>query len=242
VGRYIYVSTGSLYQLDEQCKEPMNEEFPTQLPSAHEIPNDYNQRKAACEQIILSKKWLDSIIFRLGLVIGKYDYTDRLYYWFHKVQSQDAFLIPNEGKNAISYSDIGDLTNILIHAIDVRNNHKIYNANSYNASFHDFLSTAMSELNRSCEWVNINPEQFKKHELKEWTDLPLWVNGDYFRLDNTRLKNDFPISFNSVHETTMNLLDYYSNDLKWRKPAPTPTSPALSIEKENEIIKTLKSA
>lgn len=242
VGRYIFVSTASLYQINPESTEPMDENTPTVSCSEEEktdtTVSTYNQRKSACEKILLSKEWLDIIIFRLGLVIGKYDWTDRLYYWLHKAYTQDEFLIPNHGKNIISYSDVSDLSRILIKAITIKNQHTIYNANSYNASLFDFISRIIKRSNTSPKLINITPEEFKKQKLKPWTDLPLWVNGDYFTLNNSRLKNEFDIHYNSLDETADALFNYCHNDLKWRKPNTSIAS--LSIEREKEIINEIK--
>lgn len=240
VKKYIYVSTASLYNISPST--PYMDESTEIVSFTEEDKTDtsiqtYNQRKAACEKILLEQEWLDKIIFRLGLVIGKYDHTDRLYYWFHKLQTQDKFLIPNNGKNIISYSDVSDLSKVLMKAIDVKNKFIIYNANSYNASLFDFISRAKKTLNKDSTLINITPEQFNEHELKAWTDLPLWIDGDFFTMNNTRLKSEFPIPWNSIDQTTHLLLDYYSNYLEWRKPETS--QPSLSPEKENQIINSI---
>lgn len=243
VGRYIFVSTASLYQLNPEATQPMDEN--TAIVSCKEeektdtTVSTYNQRKSECEKVLQSKEWLDVIIFRLGLVVGKYDWTDRLYYWLHKAYTQDEILIPNHGKNIISYSDVSDLSRILIRAIRIKNKHIIYNANSYNASLFDFISKIIERGNKSPKLINITPEEFKKQELKPWTDLPLWVNGDYFTLNNSRLKNEFNIHYNSLDETADALFDYCNNDLKWR--APNTSIASLPLEKEQQIIAEIKS-
>ncbi len=242
VGHYIYVSTGSAYQLDPNGTDPMDEQHPVVTCSEEEKTNTeaatYNARKSECERVLLSFENIPKTIFRLGLVIGQYDHTDRLYYWFHKLHTQRPFLIPNHGKNKIAYSDVLDLSRVMIKAMDKTHQHTIYNANSYNASFEDFLKIARNKLSLENYATNITPQQFNEHQLRSWMDLPLWVNGDYFTLDNTKLKQDFDIRWNSIEQTTAQLIHYYSKALSWRKPESP--YPPLSDEQEKEIIKKLQ--
>jgi len=118
VGRYIYVSTTSHYDVEEEdLVEPLREETSLMLCTEEQKQGDvkqfYNQLKAECERVLQRKKWLNKIILRPSLIVGNYDPTDRLYYWFRKVQKQDAFLLPNDGKDKISYTDVNDFAKII---------------------------------------------------------------------------------------------------------------------------------
>ncbi len=99
VGRYIFISTASVYPMDDPkfWKEPVKETANT-LPCTPEEKIDpeilptYGQKKAECERILLAKEGLDPVIFRPGLIYGRYDYTDRFYYWLYRVYN-NSFLL-----------------------------------------------------------------------------------------------------------------------------------------------------
>jgi len=134
VGRYIYVSTCSHYDIEEEhLGQSIQEDHPL-VPCTEELKHDtskhksYNPRKAECERILQRKKWLNKIILRPALIIGNYDHSDRLYYWFRKVQKQDTFLLPDHGKNMFSYTNVHDFAKIIIQSIEHNNafDHGIY--------------------------------------------------------------------------------------------------------------------
>lgn len=242
VGRYVYVSTSSHLQIDETDLTPKNEDTPLMACSKEERDSPkagyatYNQKKAECERVIESKHWLNSIIIRPALVIGQHDYTDRLYYWFYKMHTQKKILIANLGNRLYTYSDIRDLTNMLVKSIDVANNYPVYNATSYSTSIRTFLDNIKVNTNNKTEYVSAQPDFLEEHKVEQWTGLPLWVETDSRQIDNSRIVKDFDLTCRTVEDTTKHLLDYYGNVLKWRKPK---THGAISDEKEQELIDLL---
>lgn len=242
VGRYIYVSTSSHYQLDDSLTKPMDEDFPlvscSEAEKTDESVASYNARKAESDRILQSKTWLNKIILRPGLIIGPHDHTDRLYYWFHKVQTQEAFIIPNEGKNIISYTDVNDFAQLIIQSIEVENNFQVYNASSYSASISEFITGAMAYSGKKPRLINASPEFLETHKVSQWAEMPLWVNGDYFVTDNARVRKDYNFTFSTPQQTISKLMNYYANTLKWR--APEAKRPTLSCEKEQKLMALLK--
>jgi len=241
VGRYVFVSTMSVYDFDTGSSVSATENH-TLLSCTEEQKTDntaasYGQRKVACEQILQKNTWLDKIILRPALIVGRYDHTDRLYYWFHKAQTQNAFLIP-EGNNVISYTDVEDLTQTMIQAINVQNHFTTYNAYSYSTSIRAFVQKAMKHSGRTPELINAPPQLLEKYKVEEWTGIPLWVNSDYLTIDNSRLLQDFDLTLNTSDQTTEALMAYYANSLKWRQP--NSRLGAISLEKEKTLMDLLR--
>jgi len=244
LGRYVFVSTSSHIEIDEENTKPTNEELPLvgctkEQRDDPDVLKTYNEKKAECERVIESKHWLDSIIIRPALVIGQYDYTDRLYYWFYKMHTQKKVLMPNEGKELSAFSDVRDLATMLAKSIDAENNHRVYNAGSYNTSIRAFLDCIKANSNNETEYVCGPPEFLKEHKVEPWFGLPLWVENDSFQLDNSRIEKDFDLTFRTVEDTTKHLLEYYGEVLKWKKPKEIG---AISDEKEKELMNLLVNA
>ncbi len=256
VGRYIYVSTTGVYQVYdyeveiEYDKLPgfMKEDFSkctySEADKTDKNQGTYVKRKTACEDVILNQDWLDAIILRPGYIIGPYDRSDRLYHWLYKVKNQETFIIPNEGKNLLSYTDVFDFSRMVIQAIDLKNNYQTYNATSYEASLRELVQTAATHLNKVLQLVNASPAFIETLIINEWAQFPLWVNGNYFTVDNSRLQKDFNFTFSTVDETISRLIDYHNN-LKWgdiRERDTYVAKTSMTVEREDELLKLLEAA
>lgn len=241
VGRYIYVSTTSHYDVDYENAPPIIDEDMPLVPCTEEQKHDrsgqtYNERKAEFERILQRQEWLNKIILRPSLIIGNHDHTDRLYYWFRKVQKQDAFLLPNNGKDVITYTDVNDFAKIVIQSIEHNNAFDTYNANSFIASLGEFVQLAAQKLGKSPKLINATPEFTEEHEIPYWSGFPLWIPADR-RIDNSRLLKDYQFTPSTVEATTTKLIDYYANGLKWRDLKAD--SPALKDKREQELMELL---
>ena len=200
----------------------------------------YGKRKVACEDILLNQDWLNTIILRPALIIGHHDHSDRLYYWFYRTKTQNSFIIPNNGKDPISYTDVLDLSKMMIQSIDVDNKHHIYNTISYNASLNQFVQLAAKHLNTEPKLINASPAFIKEHKIKIWTEFPLWVEGDCHTQSGSRLQKDYNFTFSTIAETTERLMDYYGNGMKWRDVRESKWGQmSMTPEREAELMKLL---
>lgn len=243
VGRYIYVSTSSHYQFDPQNPHLIKEDEAIVSCSLEERKSEerkhYNQNKAECERILAQQEDLDYIILRPGLIIGKYDYTDRLYYWFHKAKTQEEILVANGGENFISFTNVEDLAEAIITAIEIDNKEKIFNCSSFNASISDFLTLIGKKLDKKINLVSATADFLTTNGVKQWSSLPLWLNGNFLTIDNSRIQSAFQMEFISLEKTVEDLIQFYSSEKKWAIPNPTP--PALSRQEEIDLIAKISS-
>lgn len=237
VGRYVYVSTCSAMQFDLKSNTPLTENHPLRLCSEEQKIDptfvSYNEKKAECERVLLSKDWLDKIILRPGLVIGQYDYTDRMYYWFYKMQTQKKLLVANKGAQLLAYSDVRDFAKIMEKSIDHNPGFTTYNVTSYNASIQSFLKGIHNYYKEPKQIVSASSEFLVEHQVKERRSLPLWFDGNYYTINNSRVKKDFDFTPTPIENSIQHLFDYYSNNLKWR---PYNLPNAITSEREAELI------
>ncbi len=244
VGRYIYISTCSHYEFTPENPHPIKEEEPIVACTLEEKINDdrfqfYNEKKAECERILQDQNNLDYLILRPGLIIGKYDYTDRLYYWFYKLKTQEELLMANNGTGKISYSDVEDLAGIICQAIEIKNNkYKVYNTPSFETGLIDFISFAREKLSKKIEIYSATTDLLDQHDVKPWVGLPLWVDGDFLITDGSRMKSDFNFQTKSIEQSVDGLISFYSEIKKWEPPEMS--SLTISKEKEIELIQKLK--
>jgi 2'-hydroxyisoflavone reductase len=239
VKRYIFISSASVY-FTEDIKVPITEDNETMSCSNDEkydpdIMKYYGQKKAECDRILLSREDIDVIIFRPALIYGRYDFSDRFYYWLYRA-SIEKLLIPEEGKekSTSTYSD--DLACIIQDAISVNKHRKLYNAVTHApASLRSIVDTAAEKLGKHPEIVSAPPVFLTENGINPWTDLPLWVKDLQLIIDNTRLKEDFSkVKLTPFEESINETIDYYRS-IGW----PVPKY-GISIEKESELINELK--
>ena len=219
IGRYIFVSTASVYPMDdaEFWHSPVKEDA-TILPCTPEQAADkdvlatYGQKKAECERILLSKEWLDAIIFRPGLIYGRFDPTDRFYYWLYKVNSQDKILIPDSGKDKFNATYSEDFAALIKSAINVENHRKVYNAETHDAvTLKEYIDIACRSLGKNPELINTSSEFLEENKVQPWSDLPVWLGGMNLVLDISKAQRDFPVKYHSFEDSVKGCIDYYSS-------------------------------
>jgi 2'-hydroxyisoflavone reductase len=238
VGRYIFISTASVYPMNdpEFWKQPVNEDAET-LPCTPEqkvdpdVNSTYGEKKAECERILLAKDWLDAIIFRPGLIYGKYDYTDRFYYWLYKVHNNKKILFPDGGKESFTATFSEDFAELIRAAIDVPKHNKVYNAVTHKpVTLKEYINDASVLLGKTPELINVTPQFIEENKIQPWADLPVWVGAMNMWLDNTKAEKDFPVFFHNFNESVKRCADYYAS-IGWKTPIA-----GLSDERELELI------
>lgn len=241
-GRYIFVSSVSAYVMDndEELKNLIDEDFRT-YPCSEEqrkspdILSNYSQKKAECERVIIGKDWLDAIIFRPALIYGRYDPTDRFYYWLYKVYKGDEFLIPDEGVTRLNNTYSEDFAKLIETAINTDKHNKVYNAVTHDpVSIKELILTAGIKLNKAPKIINSPGKFLTDSGIQPWADIPMWLGGPDMMLDNSRVKKDFGIKFGSFEDSIEGCIEYYSS-LGWPEP-----KYGLKPDRELELIAELK--
>jgi len=241
-GRYIFVSSASVYVMEdeEKLKVPIKEDFEV-YGCTEEQRNDknvlatYSQKKSEMERILLQSDWLDVIIFRPALIYGRYDPTDRFYYWLYRMKEETELLIPDMGITRITNTYSEDFARLIEKSLSIINHGSIYNAVTHDpVSIKECLDISAGLLGTSPERINATGDFFTKNHLHPWDDIPMWLGGPDLMLDNSRAINDLGVKFRSFKDSVKGCIEYYSS-LSWPKP-----KYGLSIEKEKELINTLK--
>ena len=241
VGRYIFISTGNVYPLDDpsKLKLPIHESTRTQ-PCTEEQKYDkdvlkyYGNKKAECERILLGTNWLDAIIFRPSLIYGRFDPSDRFYYWLYRIKTQDYILTPQNGKTEFTNTFSEDFARIILASIEVEKHNKVYNASTHSrVSIREFLDITSNLLHKTPRYINAPLEFLREHNVSEWMDLPMWISEIDLVLDNTKLLNDFNVKLSSFEESVDKTLSYYGT-LGWNE-----GKYGLRIEREKELVNKL---
>lgn len=237
--RYIFISTASVYPMydPDYWQEPVKEDAET-LPCSYDqkinpdVNSTYGEKKAECERILLNKEWLDSIIFRPGLIYGRYDYTDRFYYWLYKVYNNSRVILPDGGKESFTATFSEDFAELIRAAIYSDKHNSIYNAVTHKpVTLKQYIKDVCVLTGKTPELVNIKSDFLEENNVQPWADLPVYVGALNMCLDNSKAENDFAVFFHTFHESVKKCVDYYAS-LGWKTPAV-----GLSDEREAELIK-----
>lgn len=219
--RYVFISTCSVYE-DKNTDILKKETAPIKscTPEQALEPNmykHYGEKKAACEQL-LEQSNLDYLILRPPLVYGPYDHTDRLYYWLYQVKMKKKILLPDNGERLFSIVFVQDLVNTIIQSLQIQQHSNIYTVSSTpQLSIQKIVSAASKILKKNPSYVNAPPKFLLDRKINQWTDMPLWINSDYFTYSNEKLLQDFDLELTDFQEGTKTTIEYY-NERGWDEP------------------------
>lgn len=233
VGRYIFISTISVFDLSDIVGRSIDETEPildcTEEQKTSALPDAYGEKKAEMERILLQHEWLDKIIIRPSLVYGRYDFTDRFYYWLWRAKFADKIMLPDDGKESVSITYVDDLADLIIASLSIQQHNTTYNAVTHDVTFSELINTCIAEAGTRPEIISVSSEKIIAADVQPWQDVALWLNGD-LRVSNQRALQDYGIQFTSFADTVKGTIAYYES-LGW--PA---CKYGLSVAKEQEVI------
>ncbi|HET8984559.1 MAG TPA: NAD-dependent epimerase/dehydratase family protein [Trueperaceae bacterium] len=244
VNRYLFISTISVYA---EVAEPFADEDARvgvlDDPTTESIEGGtYGPLKAACESAVRDVFGAErATIVRPGLVVGRFDPTDRFTYWVRRVWRGGDMLAPEGPDVPMQWVDVRDLARFAVHLVE----HDV--AGVFNAvrppdavTMGQLLATAEAAAvlsggggrdgTSSPTWVDW--EFLAEKDVRPWADLPAWLpsgGNDLLRLSSKRAV--------TAGLTTSPLLDTVADVLAWDAERGMPTLKAgLTAEREAELL------
>jgi 2'-hydroxyisoflavone reductase len=111
VGRYVYMSTMSVYGDPESC--PVRETDPLMPPAAEDVTEvngeTYGPLKVTCENIVRETFGERCAMLRPQVVVGPHDHTGRYAFWQQRALRGREMLAPGDGSDHIQVIDVRDL-------------------------------------------------------------------------------------------------------------------------------------
>lgn len=120
VGRYLFISTGSVYDPD-RVSDGMAEDAARLAPElgTEEVTRDtYGPLKVACEDEVLSRFGDRTTIVRPGIVAGPHDPTDRFTYWVRRAARGGRVALPGRPEQAVQVVDSRDLARLVASLVE----------------------------------------------------------------------------------------------------------------------------
>jgi nucleoside-diphosphate-sugar epimerase len=199
------------------------------IPKEFSTPEEYGALKALCEGATSEIYGERALVVRPGLVIGPYDYTDRLTSWIRRIAGRRT-VIAGEPDQPLQLIDVRDLADWMMRAAESQLA-GIYNALGPEApmTFADFVAATAAATQSTADVVWAGDEFLEEREVM----LPLWVarkDRAFFQLSNTRAVAD-GLRFRSLQETV-------SDVRAWRDEQPGGIDPdSLPTVREDELLR-----
>ena len=178
VEAYVYVSSGAAY--DEETIPKREDETAihdcTPEQATEESGETYGNRKAAGDREVAraADRGTRAMSVRPPIVYGPYDYTERLDYWLHRVETYDQVVVPGDGTNLWQRAFVEDVASALRIVAERGTAGEWYNVGDQNAVTIDrmveLIGTAMGE---SVDVVHASDRELSIADLQS-TDFPLY--------------------------------------------------------------------
>jgi 2'-hydroxyisoflavone reductase len=232
VGRYVFVSSISVY---DDFSRPVDESSPVaelEDPATEEIMEAYGALKAACESVVEEVYGARSARARAGLIVGPYDPTDRFTYWPRRIALGGDVLGPGSPDAPVQFVDARDLARWLVE-LAFNGPGGTFNATgpAEPLTFRQLLDRARDAIGSDANVVWVDDQHVLDSEVQPWTELPLWLPGDEYagmaRADIGRALAA-GLTFRPLEETVV-------DTLTWDRSVPG-DRPTLAHDREQEIL------
>lgn len=204
----------------------------------------YGALKVLCEAEA-EKHWPGRVLhIRAGLLVGPFDYTDRLPYWVQRIEQGGKVMVPGHPDRPVQLIDIKDLATWVFNMAEIRK------AGTFNVTGPDYELT-MAELLNTCKAVTNSDAEFVwadeqfvlEHKIQPWTEMPLWI-PEHFPLEEEKepWKGSFRISIEKAVAAGLSfrpLEDTIHDVYRWEMDRQdTVRKAGISRDKEQELLKT----
>ncbi|WP_221476838.1 NAD-dependent epimerase/dehydratase family protein [Streptomyces zagrosensis] len=180
-GRYVYISSGSVYTYPSAAGH--DESWPVVAASPHDGATgadgeeiDYARAKRGGELAVVAAFGERALLVRAGLILGPYENIGRLPWWLGRMARGGPVLAPGPRELAVQYVDVRDLAAWCLDA-GAAGLGGPYNVIS--PPGHTTMGALLAECARvtggkaELRWVDA--ETVLAADIAPWTDLPVWV-------------------------------------------------------------------
>jgi len=217
VKQYIYISTISVYDFGKyDTTFEIREDFEQMEYTAEELLDKtlktYGKQKAACELVLNESEWLNKTILRPSVIYGKYDPTDRLYFWLKKIRGASKVILPNNGAFKLSLTFSDDLVQIIRSILRGKINGGIYNCSTHPPmAIKEMMDIIKGVLKSNCEFIDIDIQALRTAGIR----YPLFF-GKTLMIDNSKLSQSVGLTFTPFKESIESTVSYYKGT-NWKK-------------------------
>jgi 2'-hydroxyisoflavone reductase len=210
VGRYVFVSSISVYADFSKPLEESAAVAELEDPATEEVEEHYGALKAACESVIDEVYGDRGTNVRAGLIVGPYDPTDRFTYWPRRIAAGGDVLGPGNPHAPVQFVDARDLAAWMV-GLALGGPGGTFNATGPAATltFAEFLDRATAAIGSDANVIWVDEQKVLDAGIEGWSELPLWLpGGDYAGMAqaDARRARDAGLAFRPLEETVVDTL------------------------------------
>ncbi len=118
VGRYLFTSTGSVYNFDQDELTEDAELLPIEDPTSEDVDRFYGPLKVLCENAVTDTYKERGTVVRLHVVAGPGDPTDRFTYWPVRIDHGGEIIAPGSQSTPVQFIDVRDLAEFMMELLE----------------------------------------------------------------------------------------------------------------------------
>jgi 2'-hydroxyisoflavone reductase len=245
VKQYVFISTVSVFT--EGIKPGTAEDGSVAtMPdeTSEDVSKYYGALKALCEKAADKAMSGRAWNVRPGLIVGPGDRTDRFTYWPVHLARGGEVLAPGDGNDPVQYIDVRDLAEFVIAGVE-RNATGTVNAlgPAKKLTMKAFLDGVRKGVGSSAKLTWVSAEFLDKHEVKPWSDLPVWVPSNHGEEGFTQISNAKAVAagltFRPVATTARDTLAWYKTLPEDRRGK---LLAGITFDKEKELLTAWRAA
>ncbi len=255
VNQYVFISSGSVYAntskpnydettetktLDAEQKEEVEKIDPKGELNGLTLGENYGALKVLCEQAAENAMPNRVLNVRAGMIVGKFDWTDRFAYWVMRVARGGEILAPGSAENFVQLVDAGDLSNWIIKMIE-ENVNGIFNVTSkpFELDFGKMLGAMKNTTESDAEFVWADEKFLSENNVAPWSEMPFYLPESDEELRNFLTMNVDKALAKGLKIRPLN--NTIAEVLNWRKNQDFEIKAGISDERERQLLKQMSS-
>ncbi|TDB84197.1 NAD-dependent epimerase/dehydratase family protein [Actinomadura sp. KC216] len=175
VGRYVYISSRSVYVFPEP--DALGENAPVVDGSPDDGDDvDYAAAKRGAELAAVDVFGDRALLVRAGLILGPYENIGRLPWWLNRIAKGGNVLAPGPRDAGLQYIDVRDLAAWTLDAIEqgLGGPYDLVSPPDH-TTMRELLEACVHTAGSDAELVWTPPETILEAGIEPWMDLPIWV-------------------------------------------------------------------
>ncbi|MER7457076.1 NAD-dependent epimerase/dehydratase family protein [Micromonospora sp. NPDC126480] len=172
VGRYAYVSSGSVYA--EPVAPGSAEEAPVVDAAPDADDADYAANKAGAERAVREVYGESALIARAGLILGPGEDIGRLPWWLHRIARGGDVLAPGPADLPLQYVDARDLATFLLDPVVPGGTYNVVSRTGH-TTMGELLAACVAATGSDARLRWTDPEPILAAGVVPWNDLPIWI-------------------------------------------------------------------
>jgi nucleoside-diphosphate-sugar epimerase len=213
VGHYTFVSSISVYA--DSTRPHLSETASTgqlEADAAETVTGvTYGPLKALCEREAEGAMPGRTLVVRPGLIVGRWDTTDRFPYWVRRIARGGEVLAPGSPEAPLQIVDARDLAEWMLRMVE-RGCSGVFNATGPAAplTLGGFLDTCLTTLGGDARLTWVDEAFLLEQKVEPFREMPLWVPAAAagFMQCDIRRALDAGLTFRPLSDTIRATLDW----------------------------------